>query len=256
MGEVVYIYTSILSLLYTSLFDTMTQLMSKQTIISGNYVEYKTFSRPVGYGYRVPERPTRAKKPQKKRLDNLARAKKRIFRLTMANELRYKPIFLTLTYERNMKRRETAVRDAGCFFRSIRREFPRMQYLYTLERQKRGAWHIHALIFNVPFITLEFLNKTWNQGYTDIKKTNDARHIAFYLAKYITKEGQDVEGNKRVFSCSHGLEKPKMFRYIVSHYFEEADLCYEGVRSNIINNLILTRAFYVTRRNIPRNTGG
>jgi len=228
------------------------KLMFKQTIVSGGYTEFKTFDRPIGYDFSVRERISSTRRAETRRSDNVQRAKKKVFRLTMANELRMKPIFLTLTYEENMCDRKLAVRDVGKFFRRLRTEFPNMGYLYTLERQKRGAWHAHILLFNVSFIPISILQHLWDKGMFDIKKTNDAIHVAFYLSKYITEDGQLVDGNKRVFSASHNLCKPQMFRYVVAELCGQGMLTSESIHTNIMNNIILTRTYYdKNRRNFP-----
>jgi len=223
------------------------QLMTRQTIISGNYVENKQFSRPIGYGFRVKRDEITRRKHGEKRHDNIARAKKKIFRLTMANEMRYRPIFLTLTYKENMCDRSRAQKDIARFFRLLRKEYPRVGYLYVLERQQRGAYHFHILLFNVAFIPLSILQRIWTYGYNDVVKTQDAQHCAFYLCKYLG-EDFDQNFNTRAFSRSHGLLSPVMFRHVVMELYNKGNLLYEGGCSNVMNILVLTRAFYVRDR--------
>jgi len=220
-------------------------VMRNKTIVSGNYVEVSTYKRPVGYGFRCPDRVVSAKKnSQSRRADNVARAKKRILRLTMTNELRYKSIFLTLTYRENMTDRVSAVRDMSLFFRRLRVVHPNVQYLYTLEQQSRGAWHAHILLFNVAFVQISTLQDCWEHGSNDIKKTNDARHVAFYLCKYVGKDMGDTNASVRSYNASHGLEKPQMLRHLVSYFFPSQSLCAEVMYSTVTGNIILTRSFY------------
>jgi hypothetical protein len=219
--------------------------MTHKTIVSGKYVEVSRYMRPVGYGFTIKDRVVSARKnSQSRREDNVARAKKRILRLTMANELRFKPIFLTLTYKENMIDRKQAVRDVSAFFRRLRVFNPNVQYLYTLEKQKRGAWHAHILLFNVPYVHISTLQRCWTHGSNDIKKTNDARHVAFYLCKYVGKDMGEVNASARSYNCSHGLEKPQAFRRLIHSFFSPDDLCSEVIYSTVTGNIILTRSFY------------
>lgn len=230
-----------------------TKLMTNRTIISGKYVEISSYMRPVAYNFSVVNRIQSPRKALVRRSDNIDRAKKRILRITMANELRFKPTFITLTYTHTMLDRNIAVRDTGAFLRRVRLAYPMAQYVYTLERQKlrgekegnSGTWHAHVLLFNVPFIPFTTFNKWWKLGNTKINKTNNALHCAFYLAKYIGKDTDDLEGNKRAYNGSHGLLKPQSFRYVVASVVGQTmELTSETIRSNVLGNIILTRTYY------------
>jgi hypothetical protein len=234
--------------------------MHNKTVISGKYVEISSYSRPVGYDFTVPagviER-RRHKKALVRRADNVQRAKKRVLRLTMANELRHAPVFITMTYRNTMLDRSVAVRDVSRFVRCLRSSFPLAKYIYTLERQKTrgeregnaGTWHVHMLIFNVPFISYKVYNRWWNSGNTKIMKTNDALHCGFYLGKYIGKDIDDLAGNKRAYSAAHGLEKPQAFRYIVAAIVGKTlELKSETIRSNVLGTLVLTRSYYAEEK--------
>jgi hypothetical protein len=220
-----------------------TKLMRKRVIKSGNYVEVYNYERPVAYNFQV-RREDSIRKAVEKRKDNINRARKRIVRLALANAQKMRSIFITLTYAENMQDREQCMHDVRAFFRLMKREYPRSAYLYTLERQKRGAWHVHMLVFNVAFIDMSWLDKAWRFGFTNVKSTTDDKHRAHYIAKYLGKDMS--EGNKRVFSCSLNLLQPEEFKYFLNtpHFVRGKKLVYSTGYFNPMGNFVTLKIFY------------
>jgi len=90
------------------------------------------------------------------------------------------------------------------------------KYLYTVEKQKRGALHSHFICFEplLDFIPYRPLIKSWREviggiGSVKVEQIDDPDNIGKYLAKYILKEFASVEKYKRVFVPSKGLTKPR-----------------------------------------------
>jgi hypothetical protein len=74
----------------------------------------------------------------------------------------------------------------------LERRFGRIEYLAVVERQKRGAAHVHV-VYRGPFIPQQWLSRVAAEcGFgkiADIRRSNPA--LMRYLAKYLTKELSD-----------------------------------------------------------------
>ena len=103
----------------------------------------------------------------------------------------------------------------------------KLAYVAVLEKHKKGNYHMHAAI--VGRINVKHLRKMWlcccgkvrGSGNIDIKyKTNCTAHkrragLAKYVSKYISKQIEQVEFNKkRYWSSRHKL--PDIRRYILN----------------------------------------
>jgi len=64
----------------------------------------------------------------------------------------------------------------------------RVKYYYVLEYQKRGALHMHGLLFNVKYLCFNWLMKNWDGGgyLAKYKKGSYGR----YMLKYMIKQRQ------------------------------------------------------------------
>jgi len=98
----------------------------------------------------------------------------------------------------------------------LRTLYGEMDYVYVLETQERGAWHIHVLIFNRGYLRLNLLRAAWRyviaeKARVNIEKTESTLHSARYIAKYLGKE--DVPPGMRLYSASVGLAKPITMRH-------------------------------------------
>lgn len=116
--------------------------------------------------------------------------------------------FVTLTYGNIYPDDKTAKKDLDAFLKRLRRKFgSNFHYCWVAERQKRGAIHYHILTPN--FISKKWLNDNWNQvvnnrwkreGNTKaiqklLPNVRGVFHAGAYMAKYISKEGENIEGN-------------------------------------------------------------
>jgi hypothetical protein len=79
-----------------------------------------------------------------------------------------------------------------------------LAYVWTLERHKSGALHVHVgLGSSGTKLSREWLGRTWGHGFIDIRKIRakgrraSARVVAVYLAKYVTKESARADGGHR-----------------------------------------------------------
>lgn len=185
-------------------------LYDTKVVTAGNIKEIRTYSKQRLKGTtlaslgQVRARTSSKKGTTKPRRDNIKRTKDKIRYILHANTATTRPIFVTLTYRENITSRDTAVADVTRFLRSLRVIYPGIAYVYVLERQKRGAFHAHMVIFNVSFIPFQALESIWTFGYTNVKRLQDETHIANYLSKYISKDETYAVGKRR-YSRSKNL---------------------------------------------------
>ena len=97
-----------------------------------------------------------------------------------------------------------------------------IKYIAVLERQKRGAWHAHILLFNFPFVPHSSLLETWGHGAVRINKldslddsSNAGRYVAKYMEKGIGQELLDSLG-KKAFYSSRNLNRPEELKLLTN----------------------------------------
>jgi hypothetical protein len=131
------------------------------------------------------------------------RAKQNLRRLTFGNMYnspeRLK--FLTLTFKDNV----TDYDYANYEWQKFRQRLnyftgTKIEYVAVHEKQKRGAIHYHAILFNCPYIPQPKILDLWG-NYVFIKEINKTQGTIFYLTKYLTKafEDPDLRAKKRYF---------------------------------------------------------
>lgn len=125
--------------------------------------------------------------------------------------------FFTLTFKDNIRNKRIAGDLWSNLHRSIRKQIKIFCYVAVWERQKRGAWHMHALCHS-PLVSMRkfcsivkdftkvsskpygFINAKWTSG-------RDYKGMAYYLTKYLTKEKREARtryvaySNNWVRSC-------------------------------------------------------
>lgn len=149
---------------------------------------------------------------------SVRRAKKKLRHKVLSGNLRY---MWSLTYEQNMQDRKQAECDWRNFVRRL--EYERgeeLRFCKVLERQERGAWHIHFA--TNERIDWELLGEVWGHGYVYVTDKSGHRwrvdcgvkaecewmpvRAACYLAKYLEKEWESLEGTrKKLYTCSKGI---------------------------------------------------
>lgn len=115
-------------------------------------------------------------------------AKQKVF---FNKDLKY---FVTLTYADNMQDYDKLKQDIKIFLNSEKRKGIESKYIWVVEKQKRGALHVH-MITNTKYTT--FINKNgfhqlenWKHGISsvlDIQGTDANFKPYLYLFKYIKK---------------------------------------------------------------------
>jgi len=149
--------------------------------------------------------------------DRIAEARRKVRRYCAANRLNR---LGTLTYQGSGCHDPALVRDhVAEFIRELRattggKRFP---YLWTDEWHPGGhGLHVHFAVGR--FIPRRALERSWHQGFIDIKLIGDlpvgsgalaeARKAAFYLAKYLVKDAEGRAGLHR-YEVAQGFQPEK-----------------------------------------------
>jgi len=194
-------------------------------IQSGEYVETREYRKPYIRGTSAEPKRKAIEKAVTRRRDSIFRSRKRLVRKVLSNSVGQKPLFFTFTYASNMCDRSQAVSDTKALIDSLRVLWSKIEYVYVLERQQRGAWHTHMLIFGYEYLDVRAVRAIWQECIQEkarvhVVATNNAKHTAFYLAKYMGKDDGLV--GMRSYTCSPGLKKPVE----IINYHERNDLVF------------------------------
>ncbi len=125
---------------------------------------------------------------------------------------------LTLNYRENMQDAKRLQADLQEFVRQLRKHYSAFEYVAVVERQERGAFHIH--MGTTGKFNFKLLHKIWfaivgdGMGNVDVsirkRKGRSHRHkLAAYLSKYISKAFEDGELNAKRYWSSKGIQIPK-----------------------------------------------
>ncbi|POH87048.1 hypothetical protein CJ026_009120 [Ralstonia pickettii] len=161
---------------------------------------------------------------------------------------------ITLTYRENVQDRERVLRDLKEFVRRMnkleKKGLRKFHYVAVLEPQERGAYHIHMGVRG--YKAARIVRAIWheivgqNGGNVDIQGPGDlvlkdgkitkkdrrnarrrgAHQIAAYLSKYITKDVEEVELNKKRVFASRGIVVPE--RQTLGVFVEDFDCAFEA----------------------------
>jgi len=163
--------------------------------------------------------------PAVRRVDNGERARRSLQELIITNEPRpEKTLFLTPTYAENMCDIRRAVSDYRLFVKRLQYIYPNIKIIGTYERQQRGAYHFHMLVWGItPPQTVQdwrvlksSLERVWGNGFCKVKAVyGHASFVANYVCKYITKERALRNDGMRVrsFYYTRNCARPRVSRY-------------------------------------------
>ena len=130
-------------------------------------------------------------------------------------------IFLTLTYSEITDDIDQVGKNFTAFIRTFRRKICSCEYIYVVEKQERGSWHLHVILFFdsvAPYIPNCDIEKMWGHGEVDTQKVDNCEGLALYLTSNIINDnnGVKIKNTKlteydkgvRIFRGSNGLKKP------------------------------------------------
>jgi len=146
---------------------------------------------------------------------SVRRARRHIKRKTLHGGLDH---LLSLDFKDNVTELRVALRALRLFCDRVQAAIPGWKYLATRERQKRGAWHFHMAVKGRQDVKL--LRSIWwsvvgeRKGNIDVqepraRKTKNRRvYVAEYISKYIGKDLEDWQLNKKMYYHSKNVEDP------------------------------------------------
>lgn len=145
------------------------------------------------------------------------RSRQSFFRLCHHNNVNSETIhFVTLTFAFEVSYK-TAGRHVSEFFRRIQKAKPEisLRYISVAEKTKKGRYHFHMLLYDLPTQTETQERETRNFqrlfgcGYVDIRAAAyNSIGIAGYMAKYMAKTLGDAENAAvRGYNTSRNIKK-------------------------------------------------
>jgi hypothetical protein len=137
----------------------------------------------------------------------------------------------TLTYHANVQDRDLVAKHWDAFRRRVLKVLPGFAYVAVLERQKRGAYHIHIATHRLPAVlnnrdgvkvkSWNLLRAIWRSvvgelggNFDEAKRKFHAKSrshkIASYVSKYVAKAFDQDEAldDKKRFWVSQGVKVP------------------------------------------------
>jgi hypothetical protein len=111
------------------------------------------------------------------------------------------------------------LRDFEWFMKLVRARYSDIEYVATMEPQKRGAWHMHFAVGK--FYDVNFIRACWHRvvgadnGNVDVAKrhgrfaADNPDRISAYIGKYIGKDFDVTPKGARRFFGSKGRAKPR-----------------------------------------------
>lgn len=117
------------------------------------------------------------------------------------------PLLITLTYPADFPEDWRTVKAHMVAFRKrLLRKWPKAAGVWKLERQQRGAPHVHLMLYNVAFLPHRWLAVAWHmiaapkspehlRAGTQVQRCRSHRQAMCYAAKYLGKPsgGGDTE---------------------------------------------------------------
>jgi len=154
----------------------------------------------------------------RRRLSSVRRSVQSFFRLCHHNNCVSSSVhFFTLTFAYDYTYKE-ATRHVARFMENIKKCYPSIpiSYISVSELTKKGRYHFHLLVYDLPPETTKCERETRNfqrlfeRGYVDIRFASSVTTgIAGYMAKYMGKSLTDEKHETtRGFNCSRNIRKP------------------------------------------------
>ena len=172
-----------------------------------------TYTKYISHGF-IPNRETYEKAlVGDKQEISLRRARDNLALLIQKNIQTYSK-FITLTTQENIKDRSVFLEKFKRFKQAFKRKYGYgIKYSAVMETQKRGAWHIHMVAYNLTQkLDYKEIDELWQRiagkGHVDFKVVDHHNNLFKYLIKYLTKE--EVAINKKAILNSQGLERPEI----------------------------------------------
>lgn len=158
-------------------------------------------------------------------------------------------LHVILTYAEKMEDIDKVSKDFKRFWEKLHYHYPDLEFIRILEPQHTGTWHIHVLLKTNCYQKLEIpkqvVETLWGHGFVRVVKIRDNDNIGAYFSAHQkdvnafdaeSEEQTDrkciIKGarlqfyppNKRIYSYSKGIEKPKKIRTTFSEALQLVDV--------------------------------
>lgn len=186
------------------------QTINTITTIAGSHARIQTFRIPIKHGFERKHDTTRKEDRTMANEVNAKRARRKVHDLVHTNMTPFTK-FITLTYAENMQDYDKLAHDFKMFRRHLANKGYPFPYLYIVEKQKRGALHLHVLMFHDKYIPHATISKAWPHGYVKINaKFSKIPHHKrpIYVIKYIQKE--TMPPDKKAYRTSRDIKRPEV----------------------------------------------
>ena len=180
-------------------------------------------------------------------------------------------LFITLTYRENMRDYKRLYKDFVKFYQKLKRKYKDIvfRYIYVIEPQERGAWHIHLLLkaLNMDYLFIDndsVISELWGHGFTKTKRLSGVDNVGAYLSAYLTdlidEDGFKRKGNRlylypagvNIYRYSRNCIKP-VERWIGYNEIDYKDCKTFEVVYGVLNDVgnccnVIKKEFYNLRR--------
>lgn len=88
-----------------------------------------------------------------------------------------------------------------------------LYYVKVREKQKRGVYHYHVVLFGFRYLPIEVVQRYWELGNVDIEGVRDKGRALYYIQKYLDKqEGARITASYSLLS----LFRPWYLKFVRS----------------------------------------
>jgi len=200
-------------------------------------------------------------KANRSKMNSAKRAKKKVHRLTRANDW---DMFVTFTLDPELvdrKNYDECAKVLGKWIDKTRKLYPGFRWCLVPERHKDGAWHYHGMFKGFPLQLLDYSGYCYNEkskrnnkqdnifkvgerkpiynisnyegGFTTLTMVENIKATRNYILKYFTKDmAFGVQPNKKRYWASRKLIKPDIFRF--DYTPEQLKTFLESIKDDIL----------------------
>lgn len=166
------------------------------------------------------EEDERAMRDEKNLKDSLRRTQNTLRRTVNSNIGKWgeKEKFLTLTFAEHLTDQAETNKLFTSFIKklsySVFKTQSALKYVCVVEKTAIGRIHYHVLLFNLPFVPVDELERIWGHGFVKINAIDKVDNVGAYVVKYMSKtavensEKSAKEKDKKLYFVSRGLHKP------------------------------------------------
>jgi len=122
------------------------------------------------------------------------------------DELFNHALFITFTVREDISGRELS-RQFNRWVKNIRYWLrsqgfdDTLYYVKVREKQKRGVYHYHVVLFGFRYLPISVVQRYWELGNVDIEGVKDKGRALYYIEKYLEKqEGARITGSYSLLS--------------------------------------------------------